>query len=493
MTKQEREYVDKVVEIVLASTPEPPADFGTDLTERMTLPMIPLSYSKHRAIPQYILKVLFGEMPVPVSALSSDNGGKPDPASIFFRAYEDRGPDNQGKKVYFAGVTPDLYGDKYRPKVQRFFDRLLDPGKEGEGLPGRYQDLYFDLYWDLHLGVRGKAASGVPTRVGEEFNLILGLLGSTDESDVRRLIQATRFVVEHRDELDRWIRDRLDEAPDDSFAYYWLKNGMSPDDVTFEVFHNFLALSQWGNTLHQTMERLRSDLHPESEHIVVRETFRRIMAGGDDRPAGDNGGCPFTLLDHFVMELFRTIAPNDGSLSARPQNNQSGSEDDEQIVAVHRHKEISHDPMHWPDADDFNPDRYRGKKVSTQIDAAESERLGFPRCPFDKRDFETRDGRDTVVTNDAFGSVYSSHAGRTDPVLEYAGYAPFGFGYRRCPGELLTIEVIKDFLRKVHSEGIAFHKIPFDGTTATLAGERIPLGVDNMVRNDITYQRPPSC
>ena len=98
-----------------------------------------------------------------------------------------------------------------------------------------------------------------------------------------------------------------------------------------------------------------------------------------------------------------------------------------------------------------------------------------------------------MVTNDAFGSVYSRHAGRTSPVLEHAGYAPFGFGYRRCPGELLTIEVIKDFLRKVHSEGIAFHKIPFDGTTATLAGERIPLGVDNMVRNDITCQRPPGC
>ena len=94
-----------------------------------------------------------------------------------------------------------------------------------------------------------------------------------------------------------------------------------------------------------------------------------------------------------------------------------------------------------------------------------------------------------MVTNDAFGSVHGTHGGRTEPVLEYAGYAPFGYGYRRCPGELLTVEVIKDFLRKVHAEGIEFHKIGFDGDQATLEVERIALGVANMVRNDVTFSR----
>ena len=38
------------------------------------------------------------------------------------------------------------------------------------------------------------------------------------------------------------------------------------------------------------------------------------------------------------------------------------------------------------------------------------------------------------------------------PVCDYAGFAPFGFGYRRCPGEQLTIKVFEDFLRKVWKE-----------------------------------------
>jgi hypothetical protein len=42
--------------------------------------------------------------------------------------------------------------------------------------------------------------------------------------------------------------------------------------------------------------------------------------------------------------------------------------------------------------------------------------------------------------------------GKPHPVCDYAGFAPFGFGYRRCPGELLTIAIFEDFLKKVWAE-----------------------------------------
>ena len=45
------------------------------------------------------------------------------------------------------------------------------------------------------------------------------------------------------------------------------------------------------------------------------------------------------------------------------------------------------------------------------------------------------------------------------PVCDYAGFAPFGFGYRRCPGEQLTIQVFADFLRKVWRDKIVFRKL----------------------------------
>ena len=77
-------------------------------------------------------------------------------------------------------------------------------------------------------------------------------------------------------------------------------------DVVFEVFHNFVALSQWGNTMYNIMLKLAKDTgDPEA-----RAWFKRTMEGSPD----DAGGKPFTPLERFVMELFRTITPNGGSI-----------------------------------------------------------------------------------------------------------------------------------------------------------------------------------
>jgi cytochrome P450 len=61
--------------------------------------------------------------------------------------------------------------------------------------------------------------------------------------------------------------------------------------------------------------------------------------------------------------------------------------------------------------------------------------------------------------NSGFGTVYGIVDGKPLPVCDYAGFAPFGFGYRRCPGEQLTIQVFEDFLRKVWKDKIEFEKL----------------------------------
>ena len=69
------------------------------------------------------------------------------------------------------------------------------------------------------------------------------------------------------------------------------------------------------------------------------------------------------------------------------------------------------------------------------------------------------------------------------PVCDDAGYAPFGFGYRRCAGEFLTVGFFKDLLRKAWSEKIAFTRLNID------PAELLPVGPATVVPDNIGFKR----
>ncbi len=97
--------------------------------------------------------------------------------------------------------------------------------------------------------------------------------------------------------------------------------------------------------------------------------------------------------------------------------------------------------------------------TSAEIDEAKCKQIGLPRCPFDITTLPVSDGRKTGITNSGFGTVFAVADGKPLPVCDYAGFAPFGFGYRRCPGEQLTIDVFCNFLRKVKRDKIVFRSL----------------------------------
>jgi cytochrome P450 len=78
------------------------------------------------------------------------------------------------------------------------------------------------------------------------------------------------------------------------------------------------------------------------------------------------------------MELFRTISPNGGSLSTVAT--QRGVEPREGGV-ITPHLSMSQDPRHWPNPEEFDPDRYKATPTSANNDEAKSEEVGLARCP----------------------------------------------------------------------------------------------------------------
>ena len=245
----------------------------------------------------------------------------------------------------------------------------------------------------------------------------------------------------------------------------------------FEVFHNFVALSQWGNTMYNIMLKLAKDTGDPD----ARAWFKKTMEGSPD----DAGGKAFTPLERFVMELFRTITPNGGSISALAEVRTPPYERFGYIVTPH--KSTSFDPTQWKDPESFNPDRYNDAPTSHDIDERQVRRDRLRAVPV--REHELRgEGRpqgchpQQRLRHDVYGIV----DGKPLPVCDHAGFAPFGFGYRRCPGEQLTIQVFEDFLRKVWKSGIEFQKLDIANP------EPLPIGPTTVIGDNVGFSAP-SC
>ena len=178
------------------------------------------------------------------------------------------------------------------------------------------------------------------------------------------------------------------------------------------------------------------------------------------------------------MELFRTISPNGGSISAVEEMRSPPFERHGYMVSPHQRRASI---RALEESGQVRSDRYNAAPTSHQIDEAKCEQIGFAQCPFDATTFDVKDGRKAAMHNSAFGTVYGIVDGKPLPVCDYAGFAPFGFGYRRCPGEQLTIQVFEDFLRKVWKDKIEFEKLDIANP------EPLPIGPTTVIGDDVGF------
>jgi cytochrome P450 len=451
--------------------------------ERPLLPMIDLNFSKENALPHDVFGLIYRDWkPTPEEGVT-----------VLLQGLEKRGENNLRKRIYFSAVSPDLYKPMYRAKVTAFFDNLLDQQFADRPFMRHYLDHYFDLYWDLHLGVIGGDIPREVREIGEAFNTVLAyrnpLLPITYHNYMK--------VRELQDFLKSWIDERISDVqsgktknPEKTMAWHWLKNAQdgghfSKKDMVVECFHNFVALSQWGNTIFGVMSLLSEDRGDQA----VRASFQKTMNGNFDTA----GGASFSPLELFVMELFRVISPNGGSIStihdarssvhgASPQQ-KFGIPFERHSYVCTPHTSTSLDPVHWTDPNTFDPQRYLRVPTSAQINDDKCRQIGLARCPFEITNFKIKDGRKASITNNGFGTLFVVADGRSYPVCDYAGFAPFGFGYRRCPGEQLTVLVFEDFLRKVWRDKIVFRKLDLANPA------RVPVGPNAVIQDNIGFNR----
>jgi hypothetical protein len=323
----------------------------------------------------------------------------------------------------------------YSDKIKHFPDYLFDEKNEGKPLMERYYQRYFDMFWDLHLGVRGEDIPPEVREIGSSFIAVLRFWYPTLQvvhDNYMRVCQLRQLLKNWIDKRAQEIIDGRVPSPEKTMVYYWIKNGglgenFRRKDMVFECFHNFLAFSQWGNTLYDNMARLEAT----KGDPAVRSWFEKTMK--DDPDETDKS--MFTRLDRFVMELFCTISPNAGSLSSLPAIQQPfGTSHLGFSTIVTPHAETSRDPLNWKNPNEFDPEHYKQATTSEQNDGAKAKQVGLAQSPFNMEDFQVKDGRHVSITNSTFGAVYPRVDDKAYPLCDTAGYAPFGFVYRRCAG-----------------------------------------------------------
>jgi hypothetical protein len=135
--------------------------------------------------------------------------------------------------------------------------------------------------------VKGDAIPAGVRQIGESFNTVLAYRNPTPQIVFENYMKVRSLL----DSLKEWIDERVRDLeggrtpdPDKTIAWYWLKNAGNGEhfnrkDIVFEAFHNFVALSQWGNTIFGIMLRLRK----HGGDADVRASFIKTMNGGYPR------------------------------------------------------------------------------------------------------------------------------------------------------------------------------------------------------------------
>ena len=227
------QYIRHVLPLLLESVP---------LAERPAVPMIDTTLSKQNALPPDLWGLLY-------------DSWKPTPkdgSTVFLTGLENRGPDNLKKRIYVSALTPDLYGPMYQEKVVTFWDRLFAPANEGKPLLSLYLDSFYDLYWDLHLGIAPGAIPQDVRDIGAALIAVLAYRNPFNYITYKNYLKVRKL----RPHLKEWIDRNVNliaakDAPDrrKTLVYYWLQNNVDGlfkrEDIVFEVFHNLVAFSQF--------------------------------------------------------------------------------------------------------------------------------------------------------------------------------------------------------------------------------------------------------
>ena len=353
----------------------------------------PCQFSKFQSIQPFVAYIF---------DIDTSNLQKKDPRiGVFTRALEDRGVDSLGnnlkKREYYSAFNLKTI-PYYDTHINDLLNSLHADSIKNTPLLSSFSKHLVTYFLNIHLGIPTKNQTQRPQVVIDYFNDILKVIALRPGRENRSIfdikLSNIAFVVsinKRAQKVKDYFKIRIEEIKKETpmnksiAVTNWLTSGFDSDSVQIAAFHNIVAFSQFMNTL-----------------FIICDNF--IKNPDDNYLSRYKNAKSQKEVNILIFDIFKYEVPNRGSLSRDTKNNE---------IVRHLHKDtmINVDP--------------NNKLYKKNIKNFGDSNLSSNKCPFHNSPADN----ETVIPCGADNLI---------PVFDKPLYTPFGLGYRRCAGELLS-------------------------------------------------------
>lgn len=313
--------------------------------------------------------------------------------SIFRMDYYDRGENNKYKEYYLKALEKDKM-IIYKDKIVNYLNNNINKSKKRQSLFNFIKRINIDLTYLLHFDI-------LPNEDDiKDINIFIDALATayTDNKEVIKQIENLQYFYK---KSMKYIKQSKNK---NCICGYWLEDGKNNiENIFIEFIHNIVGMTiNWINLTYKYLIDIDKKSIPK---------FSKFVRESDNQEKIDN------IKKKYIFECFRYITP---------------------ATFVGSNK---YDVLYFYDLKSINKNKKLWGVNSNKFDLNHHN------------DYKNHlSGNDKISSCPFMTSKKGAKVGCGFNVYEKKGYIPFGEGYRRCPGEhisMLFMECLIDLVEKL--------------------------------------------
>lgn len=361
-------------------------------------------------------------------------------SSVFLTNLANRGPDNFRKKVYIAALLTRVL-PFYQEKMQNFIDTVYAGWTEyNKPLLSSFKPALVKFFLDIHVGVNDH-----PQYVLDYFDSFGEFIGYADFTMPSLYTSHVNFK-----RVSEYMRQRaiavIDADDTSTITYWWNKAGFYPDNLVFEMVHNIVAFNQFNNIMFLLARDMITGTPTAGGPSIQYNFIGQYAAATNDQDRLN-----------VVREMYRLLVPNGISFSFLnqfppvPNQPPTQSRHVHQLIMLMNSARAANldpsNPANW--AVYYNWDLTKYAQYNTTLYSVNCP-PGTPSVDSSSFDPTQPSLPEVLVSKSPVDgeTVIDNCNPLATPVYPLPIYAPFGLGYRRCPGELFVYQITQMMLQR---------------------------------------------